>query len=321
MVAFGAPLFRLEAILDRGGPPRTVAAAYHRRDRLKKASLDGVTQERLTQAVGKVGAVVFSPGDAALVGGGPGVRRRYLDIVLSLSRPGYLSAAQNYRRALAQRNAALRAGDSDPAVSAWNSALAHAGATMIATRLHWTEAWSATFSNYYERISGGSSASMGYRSGLRTFGLAEEADLEISDSSDRLVAVFMEALTDSAERDRRLGSTQVGPHRDELRLKMSSPTDENVIDLHIYGSGGQRRTAALAFRLVEANTIREATGRSPVLLLDDVFAELDEGRSERVLDALGAEEFGQVILTAPKENDVRLPGLERWSIKAGKVAA
>jgi DNA replication and repair protein RecF len=90
-----------------------------------------------------------------------------------------------------------------------------------------------------------------------------------------------------------------------------------------YGSGGQQRTAAIALRMVEAETIRQARGREPVVLLDDVFAELDPGRSRRILELLEEEEPGQAILTAPKQSDleVRRGSLPHWRIEDGKVLA
>ncbi len=111
----------------------------------------------------------------------------------------------------------------------------------------------------------------------------------------------------------------VGPHRDDVRLQLED--DAEGMDLREYGSGGQRRTAALALRLVEAMTIRESRSQRPLILLDDVFAELDDGRSERVLELMEAEETGQVVLTAPKDGDVRIrkDSLPRWRIEAGRV--
>jgi DNA replication and repair protein RecF len=94
-------------------------------------------------------------------------------------------------------------------------------------------------------------------------------------------------------------------------------------DLREYGSGGERRTAALALRLVEAATIREARDQEPIVLMDDVFAELDPGRSERIMALMEEEETGQVILTVPKESDIRLrrDSLLRWRIRGGMVEA
>jgi DNA replication and repair protein RecF len=113
----------------------------------------------------------------------------------------------------------------------------------------------------------------------------------------------------------------VGPQRDEVLLRLDEEGDE--LDLRDYGSGGQRRTAALALRLVEARTVREVRGQEPIILLDDVFAELDPGRSERILDLMEREETGQVFITAPKDSDVRIrkDRLPRWRIREGRVTA
>ena len=139
------------------------------------------------------------------------------------------------------------------------------------------------------------------------------------DGEDVVATAYLEALERAAERDRRLGTTTVGPHRDEVTFTLEG--DEGGVDVRDFGSGGQRRTVALALRLVEARTIREARGVEPLVLMDDVFAELDAGRSERVLELMEREETGQVILTAPKDADVRLrrESLPRWGIRDGRI--
>ena len=117
--------------------------------------------------------------------------------------------------------------------------------------------------------------------------------------------------------------TLVGPHRDDLRFTVTG-ADGGALELRTYGSGGQQRTAAIALRMVEAETIRETRGRESVILLDDVFAELDPGRSQRIVDWIENEEGGgQVILTSPKPTDFTLRGevLPRWGIRDGVVLA
>tara|TARA_B100002052_G_C15731797_1_gene529028 strand:- start:411 stop:872 length:462 start_codon:yes stop_codon:yes gene_type:complete len=143
--------------------------------------------------------------------------------------------------------------------------------------------------------------------------LESGADIEASRES------FREALEGSRDREARRGITLVGPHRDDLRLQVCGEGDD--LDFRDYGSGGQRRTAALALRLVEAMTIRESRSQRPMILLDDVFAELDAGRSERILELMEAEDTGQVVLTAPKDADVRVrrDALPRWKIEAGEI--
>lgn len=318
MVGFGADVFRVQGTLTEQAGPRDIAAAYQRTGKRKKVTVDGAEVERIGDGVGHLGAVVFSPLDTALVSEGPGERRRFLDIVLALHWPGYMENLQRYRRVLAQRNAALREGSPAVAVEIWNRPLAEAGAAVTAARAGWCRQRGEAYARYYLRISGRGEASLEYRPALGSGTEVSEEVLAVG--GEALRDRFLEGLKGAMESDQRLGSTSVGPHRDDLRLRVRET--EKELDLRKYGSGGQRRTAALALRLVEADTIRDALQREPLVLLDDAFAELDEGRSQRILELLEAEEKGQVILTAPKEADIRFrrDRLERRTIRAGVLS-
>ena len=314
MVAFGADLFRVSATTDVDAseerPGVEVAAAYQRKGKRKKVSINGVEPDRLSGALGRLSAVIFSPADLELVSGGPSERRRFLDIVLSLNEPGYVSALQDYKRVLVRRNAALKASDSGSPVAAWNQGLVRAGADVMLARRSWIESRCEAFGGYYRQVSDGAGAQMTYRPNV-----ALPAEGGVEDVRE----AFRTALVESCERERRMGVTVVGPHRDDVRLQLEG--EGGGLDLRDYGSGGQRRTAALALRLVEAMTIRERRSQKPLLLLDDVFAELDGGRSERILDLMEAEDIGQVVLTAPKDGDVRIrrDALPRWRIVGGVI--
>ena len=317
LVAFSEDVFHLRGDVA-GERPATVSAGFDRKGKRKKVTVDGTEAPRIADALGRLGAVAFSPADADLVGGGPGGRRRFLDVVLSLNLPGYVKALQGYRRALAQRNAALRAGSGRAAAQAWEGGLVEQGATVAARRHEWVAAWADSFARYYRAVSGGGVASMEYRPNLDAGADARDDDRCPTDAArDR----FRRRLDDDWEEDARRGSTRAGPHRDELRIAVES--GGRRVPARAYGSGGQRRTAALALRLVEAATIRRQRGAEPILLLDDAFAELDPGRSERVMALMEAEGRGQVILTAPKESDVRLRSmsLARWRIRGGAIEA
>jgi DNA replication and repair protein RecF len=256
-------------------------------------------------------AVIFSPSDLELVSGGPKERRRFIDIVLSLNEPGYLGALQEYRRILHQRNAALRDALPMSAVQAWDPGLVDSGTEVMRARRDWIEQIGGGFGDYYQRVSGDRRARVTYETSV---------DLQGAMTPDGMRQAFGDALARASDRDRRMGTTTVGPHRDEVHLTLEDSKDG--LDLRDFGSGGQRRTAALALRLVEADTIRERRGEAPLILVDDAFAELDQGRSERVLDLMESAEAGQVVLTAPKETDVRLKRhtLARWRIRDGRVA-
>jgi DNA replication and repair protein RecF len=313
LVAFGEGVFRVAGTLSlESGDARPVhvAAAFEKKGKRKKVSVDGVEPERVADALGRLAAVIFSASDVELVSGGPGERRRFLDIVLSLSDPGYLHALQDFKRVLQRRNASLKDGLPGAVVMAWDQGLVRSGATVMKVRRDWVEGRCGAFREYYAAVSGGLGARMAYRSGVVLDGATTVEDM---------AEAYREALVGSMERERRMGTTVVGPHRDELVLRLEDEGDD--LDLREYGSGGQRRTAALALRLVEARTIREVRGQEPLILLDDVFAELDGRRSERILGLMEREETGQVLLTAPKESDVRIrrERLPRWSIEGGRV--
>ncbi|MDQ3388605.1 MAG: AAA family ATPase, partial [Gemmatimonadota bacterium] len=142
----------------------------------------------------------------------------------------------------------------------------------------------------------------------------------VSAGGEGLAAAFRAGLERSSEQERRRGSTLIGPHRDDLRLEMEV-TDGAHLDLRTFGSGGQQRTAAISLRMVEAESVRQARGRETVILLDDVFAELDPGRSLRIIEWIDARENGQVILTSPKPADVEVHGgrLPRWTVRSGRI--
>ena len=345
LVAFGRSVFRVEADISSGQAPRPmspaqtmepgqpgqpgqpglpapavaevksgetvectpISAAFDRVTKEKRVTVAGDQKKTLTAGLGHIGAVIFSPDDIRMVNGPPAERRRFLDIVLSLNEAGYMQALQRYRRALAQRNAALKAGASGGALEGWNRALAEHGGLLMQGRSKWVGDNSAGFTGHYEAIAGIETATMSYRPSVP---LAPGEETE-----ERLLAAIREAES----RDLRLRTTTVGPHRDELSMAMS----EEGLDLRDFGSGGQRRTAALALRLIEADTIAGARGVEPVILMDDAFAELDQVRSERLMARIEAGLVGQVILTAPKESDVRVRRdvLPRWRISAGRIAA
>jgi DNA replication and repair protein RecF len=314
IVALGEEVFRVVGSVAGG---HTVAAAFQRRGKRKKVTVDGAEPDRLGDALGSLAAVLFSPADVALVSGGPAERRRFLDIVLSLNVVGYVGALQRYRHILAQRNSALKEDCKPELVRAWDEGLVRWGARVMLERRAWTEERRDAFRAVYETVAGsGQSASLRYAPGVQLEGTASEEEV-----ADRYGA----ALASSWDRDQRMRGTMVGPHRDDLEITLEGTAGrpDSRMDARDFGSGGQQRTAALALRLVEARTIRDRRGRAPLVLVDDVFAELDEGRSERTLALLEREETGQVILTAPKESDVRFrkEALPRWRIAAGKISA
>ena len=313
LVEFGEDVFRLVGALtapDEEVDETEVAAAFQRSGRRKKVTIDGIEADRIGDALGHLGAVIFSPADIAVVAEGPSERRRFLDIVLSLNARGYLESLQRFRHVLSQRNAALREEEPEEVVRAWDEALVRDGGAVMAERRRWIDSWCERFQEYYRIVSGGRTARMEYRPSV---------DPGSARTAEETADVYRDALEETAERERRVGNTVVGPHRDEVVFTVEGR--EDGLDVRDFGSGGQKRTTALALRLVEADTIRQERGHAPLVLLDDVFAELDPGRGERILELLQRPEMGQVFLTAPKESDVRLrkDRLLRLGIEDGRI--
>ncbi len=335
LVRFGEDVFRIEGSVRDGESSEELAAAYQKTGRRKKVEVDGGEKERISDALGALGAVVLSLEDADLVCGSPGRRRRFLDILLSLVAPGYLASLQRYRAVLAQRNEALRQGTADM-VEVWTDGMIDPGARVMADREAWIDASNAAFATYhadiaggwvgrltYEPALGGRSEQDGEEPSVGVVGVVAEprtayaTEARVDEWAERL----RRAMRDNTDRDRRRGSTQAGPQRDDLVIRAVVEDSREERDLRTYGSGGQQRTAAIALRLVEADTLREKLGRDPIYLLDDVFAELDRDRAERVVRLLDEGRSGQVLLTAPKPADVELRGggLARWRIREGVV--
>ena len=329
LVRFGEEVFRVEGRFETAEGPREVAAAFDRRARRKKVTVGGAEPERLGDAIGTVGVVIFSPSDVAIVAGSPGERRRYLDIVLSLTAPGYLGALQRYRQVLSQRNSVLRRGGGVALVSAWDEGLVGWGSRVIAARVRWIEARAASFAAHVAEISDGARGALEYEPSVGRGDAAGDDGGAPAAAPEAIAEWFRHDLARSREREERRGMTLIGPHRDDLRLRgeVGAGGGEggagSWVDLRAYGSGGQQRTAAVALRMIEAESIRETAGRQPVILLDDVFAELDASRSRRILHWIEQEEGGQVILTAPKPADVEVRGgsLPRWTIRQGVIRA
>lgn len=313
LVRLGDDVFRLLAELEGEGKKRTIGAAFQASTRTKKVTLNAEDVSRLADAIGSLGTVLFTPDDVRLVSDGPQERRRFVDIVLSLNEPGYLGALQRFRQVLAQRNAALKEQAGPSSVRAWDEVLLRSGAEVSCARARWIREFGGPFGERYSQVSGGFTARMRYDSSIPEAG-------EMTDASD-VASAYGVALEASRGQESRRRTTLVGPHRDELTFLVSG--DQGERNMREYGSGGEKRTAALSLRLVEAETLRRKRGQAPVLLLDDVFAELDAQRSTRVTELMEGLAVSQVILTVPKESDIRFGGdrLARWRVDGGEITS
>ncbi len=304
VVRFGAGGFHVEGAT--AGRER-IGVGFERASRRKRVVVDGAPMPRLSDGIGRLPAVMFSPTDVELVSGGPVARRRYLDILLALTSRSYLAALQTYRAALARRNAALRdaarTGRADSRVSVWDGPLAESGGVLWRQRREWVARAAGRYAELCSAIGESGAATLRYASSL--------------DAGDDPAGAIAAALEAKLALDVRRGMTQSGPHRDDLVLALDGR------DLRTFGSAGQQRSAAIALRMVEWGTLREACGAAPLLLLDDPFAELDLRRAERILGLLSDAGIGQTLLTVPRESDIPLEftRLDRTRVEAGAMRA
>ncbi len=309
LVRFGAEAFHVGARVETDHV-HEIGVGFERVGKRKRVRVDGAIPERLSDALGGVPSVMFSPDDVELVAGSPNARRRYLDIMLALTTRGYLAALQRYRGALARRNAALREAfrasrGSDASVAVWEPALAEHGAFIWSARAAWVDAVAGRFRELCTEIGEPGNMCLKYASA--------------TSAGDDPAAALAHALEHRRAHDLRRGLTHAGPHRDDLAITLDAR------DLRTFGSAGQQRTAAIALRMLEAATFTERTGRAPLFLLDDPFAELDARRSARILDMLTRDghvpSAQQIILAVPRESDIprELTRLERLRVSGGRV--
>lgn len=315
-----------DAPLVRAGAERAVVRAGVVRDgretrveieivpgKANRARLGGAPVPRPREILGALRTVLFAPEDLAIVKGDPSERRRFLDELLVARAPRFSAVRADYDRVLKQRNALLktagaarRAGGSAlRTLDVWDTHLATAGAALLAGRLDLVDAMRPLVDKAYATVSGGGSpATLDYSSTL-------PADSLASRDRDVLAAALSAAVaaTRDAELDR--GVTLVGPHRDDLVLSLGE------LPARGYASHGESWSFALALRLAAYDLLR-SDGGEPVLILDDVFAELDDTRRQQLADLVAPAE--QVLITAAVAADVppQLSGA-RYDVAAGEV--
>jgi DNA replication and repair protein RecF len=307
VVRFGANGFFIEAELCVPDA-HELSIGFERSGRRKRVRRDGAIVDRLSDALGTLPVVMFAPSDVELVSGAPSARRRFLDIMLALSSRGYLHSLQLYRAALERRNAALRdmaksgAHARTAAIEVWEPPLAEHGAALMRVRRAWI---TQVASRFAERC-----AAIGERGTIHL-----KYETRVDANAESIEVALADALAAKRSSDLRYGLTQTGPHRDDLIMLLDGR------ELRTFGSAGQQRTAAIALRTLEAETLREARGAAPVFLLDDPFAELDVRRATRVLTLLREVGLGQTVLAVPRDTDIpdELTELPRCRVDNGRI--
>ena len=292
----------------------------------KEILLDGV-KKPANEVIGHFNAVIFVPQMSQIIEGAPDDRRRYINLALAQSTPAYARVLSEYNQALTQRNALLkmlgeRGGNSDQ-LEVWDDPLTRLGAQIILWRIEAVQQIERLASRVHHELTHGSEIlRLAYEPaydplpkpngqiGLKLDTVIDRSHLEFDEIQDGFLARLKELRNEEIAR----GVTTIGPHRDELRFLA------NNIDLGAYGSRGQVRTALLALKLAEVNWMKDRTGEWPVILLDEVMAELDVQRRADLLKYVGESE--QVLFTTTDLNLYEPDFVEKaevWKVEDGKV--
>ncbi|WP_031512719.1 DNA replication/repair protein RecF [Streptomyces sp. NRRL F-5123] len=332
-VAADAPLVRMGAeravvraqVVHGGGPGPHGGAEGERRQlleleinpgRANRARINRSSQVRPRDLLGIVRSVLFAPEDLALVKGDPGERRRFLDELITARAPRLAGVRSDFDRVLKQRNTLLKTaalarrhggkGADLSTLDVWDQHLAAVGAELLAHRLDLVAAMQPLVDKAYEQLApGGGPVGLDYRGSIGDEAMAGASGRE------QLRERLLEALTRARRQEIERGVTLVGPHRDDLLLKLGPMPAKG------YASHGESWSYALALRLASYELLC-ADGDEPVLVLDDVFAELDARRRERLAELVAGGE--QVLVTAAVDDDV--PGAlrgARFAVENGTV--
>ena len=331
VATLGSHRVAADAPLVRAGAERAVVRTLVERDgrstlveleinpgKANRARVNRGPLPRAREVLGILRTVLFAPEDLALVRGDPSERRRFLDDLLVSSAPRYAGVRADYDRVLKQRNALLktaflakRSGGGDMrTLDVWDAHLARCGADLLAARLRLVEALRPLVATAYRAVAVGGSGARGetavdYKSSLGEALPPGPADREV------LAAALLSELARVRPQEVERGVSLDGPHRDDLVLGLSG------LPVKGYASHGESWSVALALRLASYELLK-SDGGEPVLMLDDVFAELDTGRRDRLAELVAGAE--QVLVTAAVAADVpeALAG-SRYDVHEGTV--
>jgi len=267
--------------------------------RERKLTLDGQPVKKLADYLGALRTVVFCTEDLQLIKGTSRARRRFIDLLLAQTQPGYLPLLQRYMHTVRARNALLKQRTVDEsALESFSAELVKLGNDLIRARRELVPKFSPLARLAYRRISNG----------------AEELRIEYLPS---VKSDFAVELAQSHTRERSFRATLVGPHRDDLQLLQNEKSAAQ------FGSEGQKRTLAIALKMAQAEFLAGIHGSPPILLIDDVMGELDVKRRSGFLPLLESARrtSGQVFMTCTEENWPSELGkeLQRWTVHSGSL--
>lgn len=292
----GAEVYRLEGRVTVDHMEHEVAVAYARSAR-RKLTIDRAVV-RPAELYERFCVVAAGPEDSEVLSGSPSARRTFMDVYLSQLSRNYLQYLIDYQKALQQKNAALKQ-EMDPAP--FEPLVISLGSKLMHLRAEFVRELASDAGAQYLRISDGEPFGVEYRPSVRLD--SEHATLE------EIETAFQVKLEDNFDRERILRTAIVGPHRDDIEFSVGG------LPARTHGSQGQWRTAAVSLKLAVFNMLKQKRKQKPILLLDEIFAELDGTRSDGLIESFG--DFGQLFLTTAAAPPEKLRGLGRSYRLAG----
>jgi DNA replication and repair protein RecF len=297
IVRFGAPYGVIDAhFKDGSGQDFEVRLVL--KDGKRFVRFNGSDVQKFQDYIGRLHSQFFFPGDLAIVTGDPALRREVLDLELLRLKPQLLNVLNHFRRAREQRNRLLKMIHPQPGVTrdnrelrqsfeAFSEQMIQSGAQLIRERLGITRVLDGLFRPLHRELatSEGESVSLEYIS---------QVPLE---PAENIAEQYRISLQAAAQSEASLRYTSLGPHRDDLLFRLDGERD-----LKRYGSQGQMRSAALAFRLALCELSRQRINDDPILMLDDALSEMDDGRKARLMELVSR--YGQVFITSASEREV-----------------
>ena len=265
LIRFGEEESHIEAIVEKNG------IEYRLDMHLKKNSPKGIAINKMpirkaSELFGIINLVFFSPEDLNIIKNGPSERRRFVDMELSQLDKVYLSDLYNYNKIVNQRNHLLKGmgtgSDHADTLDIWDLQLIRYGNKIIERRKEFIQQVNKMISSIHKKLTG------------------SREDIQVIYEPSNGSLTLDQALRKNRDRDMRIKSTSVGPHRDDVCFMVGD------LDIRRFGSQGQQRTAALSLKLSEIELVKQAISDTPVLLLDDVLSELDKHRQNYLLDSI-----------------------------------
>ena len=268
VIKMAKEIAKIKVEIAQNNIKRTIEIVFSKKNK-KTIKINGIAIHRIGELMGELPCVFFSPDGLKLIKESPEDRRRFMDIAISQTSKNYFYLLGKYDKVLDQRNKLLKSSANleiiKNSVFIWNEQLADIGSKIIFSRINFLNALSP-----YAELAHTYLTNNDEKLNLSYLGI-------VGENIEQIKSQLLSSLEKNLEKDFKLGFTSTGPHRDDIKILVDD------IDIKAYGSQGQQKTTALSMKLAELEIIKNQTGKMPLLLLDDVFSELDPKRRKRLL--------------------------------------